>query len=75
MAWVLLSFGTTLIRMSKKPHQEETFRDMCFGMEKGTPVGDAGERGFNWGRKAKTSFRHTFYNSHDIALKRNILWC
>ena len=46
--------------MPKKPHQEETFRDMCFNMEKGTPVGDAGERGFNWGRKAKTSFRHTY---------------
>lgn len=46
--------------MAKKPHQQETFRDMCHNMEKGTPVGDAGERGFNWGRKAKTSFRYDY---------------
>jgi hypothetical protein len=46
--------------MMSKKHKETSFRDIVHELGKKPATGDAGERSFNWGRKAKTSFRPTY---------------
>ena len=49
--------------MPKKPHQQETFCDMCHEMQTGTPKGSDAKQPYtsgSWGKKAKHSFRYSY---------------